>query len=146
MRDVDARHAARFEPIDQLVQPIGFGLAQAARRLVEDDDPRAAADRRGDLHHLLLRDRQLAEPARDVELGADLGEHLAARAARIAPRSTNPRRAGSAPRQRFSATRQVVAERELLVHHAHARGERVARAVEAHLACRRTNSVPSSGV
>ena len=76
VRDVDARHAARFELRDQLVQSFGFELAQAARRLVEDDDAGAAADGHGDLNDLLLRDRQLAEPARDIQVRADRREHL----------------------------------------------------------------------
>ena len=80
-------------------------LTQAARRLVEDDDARAAADRGRDLHHLLLRDRSARRPrARTSSVGADLGEHRVARAAR-SPRDRRSRaRAGSAPRQRFSAT------------------------------------------
>ena len=49
--DVDARHAALAQPADQLVEPLGLVLRQAARRLVEDDDrarrcrppPRSAA-------------------------------------------------------------------------------------------------------
>ena len=53
--DVDARHAALLQPRDQRIQRLGLVLRQAAGRLVEDDDPGAAADRGGDLQHLLLR-------------------------------------------------------------------------------------------
>ena len=77
MRHVDARHVARFQIVDQRVETLGLHLAQAARRLVEDDDARSAADGNGDLHHLLLRDRQLAESSRHVEVGADRCQHLA---------------------------------------------------------------------
>ena len=70
---------------DELVEFFGLVLRQAARRLVEDDDPRAAADGRRDLDHLLLPDRQLADRAADVDLGAGRGQsffrappHLAA--------------------------------------------------------------------
>ena len=37
---------------------LGFVLRQAARRLVEDDQPRPLPDRRRDLEHLLLADGQ----------------------------------------------------------------------------------------
>ena len=137
MRDVDARHAARLEPVDQHVQPIRFGLTEAARRLVEHDDARAAADRDGDLHDLLLRDRQLAEPARDVELARRSRRASPSARARIASRSTNPRRVRNRAEAEILGDGEIVAERELLVHHPDAGGERVARAVEAHLACRR---------
>ena len=44
--DVDARDAALAQPADDRVEPLGFVLRQAARRLVEDDQARALSDRR----------------------------------------------------------------------------------------------------
>ena len=61
VRDVDAGDAALAQAAHERVQPIGLVLRQAAGRLVEDDHARAAADGGGDLHHLLLAERQLAD-------------------------------------------------------------------------------------
>ena len=133
MRDVDARHAARLEPSDQLIQPIRLDLAQAARRLVEHDDARASADGDGDLHDLLLRDRQLAQPARDVDVRADLGEHRGGAPATCSA-IHEPARDWQRAEAEILGDDQVVAERELLVHHADAGRERVARTAEVHLA------------
>ena len=132
MRDVDTRHATLLEALDQLEQPLRFRLTEAARRFVEHDDARAAADRRGDLHHLTLPDRQLAERLPDVHPRAGLRQQRFG-----APPHLVAIDDARARRQRGEAevlgNRQVVAERELLVHHPHAGGERVARAAEVNL-------------
>jgi hypothetical protein len=108
-------------------------LAETARRLVEHDDPCAAADRGGDLHHLALADRQLSELARHVELRPRLRQHRL----RAAPHCVTVDDAASRRqigKREILRHAEVVAERQLLVHHADARGERVARAGEVHLA------------
>ena len=76
VRDIDARHPASSKLLDQGVQSFGLRLAQTTRRLVEDDDGGAAADRGGDLHELLLSDRQLAHWCAYIDVRADLVEHL----------------------------------------------------------------------
>ena len=105
---------SRAQPIDQVVEPLRFVLRQAAGRLVEDDDPRAAADRRGDLHHLLLTDRQLAHQPPDVDLRAGRGQHLLRAPHHLAPRHERRRRRQRAEAEVFGDG-QVVAERELLM-------------------------------
>ena len=71
MGDVDHRHAAFAQPVDQGVQLLDFLLAERAGRLVEDDHPGPAADRGGDLHHLLLGDAQALDPSRRVDVRAN---------------------------------------------------------------------------
>ncbi len=124
MADVDARDVAVAQPDDQLVEPIGFVLREAARRLVEDDDPRAVCDRARDLQHLLLADRELADRTVDVDRWSDRGQHLRRTAPHLAQRDET-----GGVRERSEAEvfgdGQVLAERELLMHHAHAGRERV---------------------
>ena len=50
---------------------------QAARRFVKDDHAGAPADGRGNLEHLLLGDRELADGPIDVERGVDDRQHPA---------------------------------------------------------------------
>ena len=96
MADVDARDAALAQPADQLVEPIGFVLRQAARRLVEDDDPRAVCDRRRDLQHLLLADRSASPTARSTSIdGRDRGQHLRRAAPHLAQRDETGARSGA---------------------------------------------------
>ena len=73
--DVDARHAPLVQSRNQAIQRLGLMVRQAAGRLVEHDDPRAAADRRRNLQHLLLRDAQLRDLSPHVDRGADCREH-----------------------------------------------------------------------
>ena len=133
MRYIDARHAALLEAVDQFIETVGVDLAQAARRLVEHDDTRAAADGRRDLHDLLLRRRQLTQRPQHVELDADLGEHRAGAARQLA--ALDESALGRKRREtQILGDREVGAERELLVHHADAGGKRVARSAECDLA------------
>jgi len=84
------------------------------------------------MHDLLLRGCQLAEWATYVELGTDLGEHRVCAFGQLASLDE------SALRRKRSETkilgdREIAAERQLLVHHADARGERVTRSGECDL-------------
>ena len=74
MRHVDGRHTLRLQPLDQLKQVLGFQLRQAARRLVENQDPRAVRHRRGDLDELLLADGQFADQPGRIDLRLDRAE------------------------------------------------------------------------
>ena len=60
---------------DDRVEPLGLVLRQAARRLVEHDQPRALPDGGRDLQHLLLADGQRRRRPRDVERDVDRREH-----------------------------------------------------------------------
>ena len=132
MRDVEARHAACFEPVDQDIEALGFHPAQAAGGLVEHDDAGAMAHGDGDLHQLLLCERQLADAPRDVEAGADLGEHRLGAA--VALFAIDEAAAGRQPPEaEVLGDGEVLAEGELLVDHPHARRERVARPRERRL-------------
>ena len=124
---VDAGHAALAKPADDRVEPLGFVLRQAARRLVEDDQPRALPDRRGNLQHLLLADGQRPDGPRDVEAGIDRREHRLSAAPHLALRDKAARRR-QAPEAQVLGHRQVFAERELLVDHRDARLQGVGRA------------------
>ena len=128
--DVDARHATVAQPADKRIQTLGFVLRQAARRLIEDDEARALADRRRDLQHLLLTDGQRANRARHVERGVDRRQHRFRAASHLAPGNKTSRRRQAAQAE-ILGDRQVLAERELLVDHRDARLERIGRAVKA---------------
>ncbi len=73
--DVDAGHASCPQPRDQRVEPVGFMLRQAARRLVEDDQARALADGGSDLDELLLADGQVGDGPLDIEHHVDGAQH-----------------------------------------------------------------------
>ena len=87
-------------------------MRQRAGRLVQRDDAGVAHQRLADLHHLPLRDRQLAQLRVRVEVHADRGELLAPRALRFAlvdasrARSAGGRAAGS--RRRSDRARTAV--------------------------------------
>src|SRR5438045_4975468 len=108
-------------------------MAQAARRLVEHDDARAAADRGGDLYDLLLRDGQLAEPATDVQARVDLGEHGGGTTDHLFAHDEPASRRQGAEAKIFR-DRKIIAERQFLVHHADTGRERVTRTPEMDLA------------
>ena len=117
------------QPRDQRVEPLGLVLRQAARRLVEDDDARAAADRRGDLHASAAgrwsARRRAGRTSMSAPIAASISRALA-RASRA--RETKRPRARQRPEAEVLGDRQVLAERQLLVDHADAGGERLARA------------------
>ena len=84
------------QPADQGVEPFGFRLRQAAGRLVEHDEPRAAPDRRGDLQHLLLADAQRPTRAGRRRSRAPIAREHRSRALRAFRRATtNPARAAA---------------------------------------------------
>ena len=76
MAHVDRCDAVRAEPSDEIVQLLRLVLRQAARGLVEDDDAGAAAYGNGDLQHLLLAGRKIADPSAGVHDRTDHREHL----------------------------------------------------------------------
>ena len=111
---------ARAQAIEQRVEMFGLVLGQAAGRLVEDDHARAAADRGGDLHHLLLGDRQLTDQAPHVDGRLDRGQQRAGALLHLA-RETNDPAPGQIAEAEVLGDRQVLAERQLLVDDADSR-------------------------
>ena len=94
-------------------------LARGERggRLVEHQHARVLRERAHDLDDLLQPDAELADRLGHVDLVAE-AEALEQRA-RLASSfasSTRPKRRGSRPSRRFSATRQLRHQHQLLVH------------------------------
>ena len=61
VRDVENRHAIGAQLLDDTEQLNGFGFRERRRGLVHDQHTRVERERLGNLHHLLLRDRQRAD-------------------------------------------------------------------------------------
>ena len=107
MGDVDDGEAARLQVGDDAEQALDFALGQRGGRLVHHDDPRISREGAGDLHHLLLADREVADRHHRVEVEVEVLQHLlASRRASATRRRTRPCR-GSRPRNMFSATVMV---------------------------------------
>ena len=132
VRDENARDAAPLEPRKQRVQPIGFGLTEAAGGLVEHDDACAATDGRRDLHHLSIADGELTQPAAHVEHRARFGEQRR-RTSFHRPKVHEPAPARNVGQAEVLGDGHVLAERQLLMHHGDARRDRVVRAGQVHL-------------
>ena len=71
VRHENHRRLARDDRTDGVEQPLGLGLRQRGCRLVEDEDGAAGAERAGDLDELPVRQRQVADPAAQVDGGAE---------------------------------------------------------------------------
>ncbi len=67
MAHIDRGDAVGAQPPNQVVELFRFVLRQAARGLVKDDDPGAAADSNRNLQHLLLTGREIAHLAPHIE-------------------------------------------------------------------------------
>ena len=72
--DVDRGDASLAQPRDQRKEPFGFRRRQAAGRLIEDDEPRAATDGFRNLKQLLFADAQRPDGPVEIDRGADLAE------------------------------------------------------------------------
>jgi hypothetical protein len=60
---------------EQLEEMLAFAYGQRTGRLVHDDDGRVDAERGGNLDHLFLTGRKLADRTIHVDIGLNLGEH-----------------------------------------------------------------------
>ena len=92
---------------DDLEQPFGLGERQARGRLVHDDDARVERERLGDLHHLLLGDRQVLDHVARAEIDAEALEQRRSpwRASALCrPDSSRPPQLGSRPMNTLAAT------------------------------------------
>ena len=111
-------------------QRVGLLRREDGRRLVEDEDAGSAEDRLDDLDPLLLADRELP----DARVGVDVQLERLRDLAHLAP----PGLAAEPEARPVPAEEDVLGDRErldqpeVLVHHADAGVERVARAAEGH--------------
>ncbi len=104
MRDVDDRAAFGPQRPDDPEQLRRFARRQRTRRFVECDHARVAHQRLADLDHLPLTDRQILYLLRRVDFFAEPFEFAQrARNQRLFVKAM-PKRFGSAPSIRFSAT------------------------------------------
>ena len=121
-------------------QALHLGRRQGRGRLVENDDARAGKQHAGELDQLLQADRQSADASPRIDIDAEAGE-MAARLLRHAPPVDE-----SGPVHRLRAEEDVLGDRQirrdaqLLMHHADARGERIAGGAEVRSRPSRRNS------
>ena len=93
------------------------------RRLVENQDARAAVERLEDFDALALADREIGDARVGIDGEAELLGGLEQSRARLAPaRERLPQRLGAD--QDIVEDREVVGQREVLMHHADAGGQR----------------------
>ncbi len=107
---------------------VGLLRRQHGGRLVEDQDARAAVERLQDLDPLLQADRQVA----DERVGIDVEPVLARQARQLGAgrrEAARQQRAALGAEHDVLEHGEVVDQHEVLVDHADAGGDRVARAV-----------------
>ena len=106
MRDVDDRRRRSVaELADDPEQLVDLGVGQRRGRLVHDQDVGVEGQRLGDLDHLLLGDREVADPRARVELQVQRLEQLARlRVERPLVEENGSRARGSRPMKMFWAT------------------------------------------
>ncbi len=80
VRDEDHGHALLAQPADDPEERLDLVVGERARRLVEDENARVDRESARDLDHLLLVGPQAPHRQRRVEVEAEAGERLAARA------------------------------------------------------------------
>ena len=123
--DAPAVGGHRPEGPEQLVDLLG---GEDRRRLVHDQDPRAAVEQLQDLDALLLTDRQLPDLGARIDPQAELPGELAHLGLGLAGAQQEPRRVK--PEDDVLGHRLRRHEREVLVDHADAGRDRIARRVE----------------
>ena len=129
VRHVEQRHAARLELLDDREQVIGLRVGQRRRRLVEHEDAAVERERARHLQELAVGGRQRLGPCVGIDGQVQLGEQRPACGARISgSRRRPPPAVSSRPAKMFAGDRQVREAEHLLVDHADAALERVARA------------------
>ena len=131
----------RPQTADQLVQLLGLVLRQAAGRLVEHDDPAPCPTAAAICTSAAARSSIAHEPVH-VDRRVDDRQQFPACRSIVRLRQNGPVR-GNAPGT-GSRHRQVLAERELLMHHADARRPARPQAARISEACRKKTS-PASG-
>jgi hypothetical protein len=119
VRDVDHRVTVRLQPPHQLEEAPHVLAAQAARGLVQDEDPRAGGEGARDLDQLLLGDGEAADDGLGRDVGvSEPGQHVLGEAAGpVALHETGARRLRA--QHHVLHHREVRRDRELLVDHGH---------------------------
>ena len=131
VRDEDDAAAAGAHAAQHLEQALHLGRRQSRGRLVEDDDARAREQHAGELDQLLQADRQRAHARVRIDIDAEVGEMPARTVHHGAP-------VDDAALRRLLAEIDVLGHREvghdaqLLVDHADAGRQRLARRAEMH--------------
>ena len=105
VRDVEERQALVAQLVEDRVDLLDVGAGQGRGRLVEDQEPRVAAQRLGDLDHLPARQGQVASPAPSGFTSSQPTRASSSSARRRwARRSIRPKRRGGSAMQMLSAT------------------------------------------
>ena len=104
MADIDDRDALALQPADQREELVGFGAGQVGRRLVEDQELRAAHGGAGGRDELLLADGQVAEQRVGRQVEAEIVEDRLRLAVTISRLRSRPKRVVSSPRKMLAAT------------------------------------------
>ena len=116
MRDIDHRDAALLQMRQQLKQMLAFVRGERTGRFVHDDDPRAGADRGGNLNNLFLASRELANRLVNVEVSLDFAQHGAGALAHL--RAVHPASAaGQVAEAEILGDGEVWTEGEFLMDH-----------------------------
>ena len=104
VRDVEEGDALRLHAGDRREELGGFALAERRSRLVEDEDLGVRRERLGDLDHLPLGEREVADERRRRDVEAEAGERVArGGGGGLAVEEAEADR-GSRPSARFCAT------------------------------------------
>ena len=104
---------------DQLEQPARLRVGERGGRLVEDEQAHVREQRLGDLHHLLMRARKVADLPLWLQIEAESDDDPAS----LLPhrlRSRTPKALFSCPRNRFCSTVRLRHQAEFLEHRADA--------------------------
>jgi hypothetical protein len=131
VRDEDDREPFGLELAEVVEQRVDLLRDEHGRRLVEDEDARAAVQHLEDLDALEVADAEVL----DERVGVDAQAVRVGDLADLPPRAVEVEDAGA---RRLRAEddvlehREVVREHEVLVHHADPRGDRIARGRERH--------------
>ncbi len=111
VRDVDDPDPFGAEPGDDAMQALGIAGREDGGRLVEDDDANLLGERLGDLDHLLVRDREVADRAPRVDVEPEPVEEVARAAVHAGPGDDG----GQLPHEDVLGHRKIGGERRLLV-------------------------------
>ena len=106
MRDVNHRHAARAQVIQNSEQGLDFSVSQRGRRLIKHDDASVLRKRLGDLDQLLLPDSKIANRASRVDCQMKIGQKFLRTAVKFFP-------IDDAEAARFAAEKNVLGHTEI---------------------------------
>ena len=130
MRDED--HASTFlaQPREDAEQPVDLRGRQSRRRLVENDDARAREQDAREFDELLHPDREIPEPRARVDVEPEVLELFRRALAHPPPRDDAHSIHGLIAEKDVLGHSQFRSDAELLMHHADARRQGIARRAE----------------